>query len=76
MARGGSDRVRPGFDAGLISVRFGGRSGSRGRGQDWVRFFRGGGEAVDVSGWYARGYGGMGGQKLGSFVQIAQYGFA
>ena len=49
-ARTGLNTVGSGFGMGSIGVRFGGRGASAGRGQDWVRMFGRGGEAIDVNG--------------------------
>ncbi len=42
---------------------------------DWVRSFRGGAEADDVSGCMTESYGWFAAMKLGSFVQIVRHGF-
>ncbi len=42
---------------------------------DWVRSFRGGAEADDVSGCMTESYGWFAAMKLGSFVQIARHWF-
>ncbi len=51
-------------------------AGGRDAGGDWVRSFGGGMEADDISGCMAESYGWFAAMKLGSFVQIVQYGFA